>query len=83
MGKMIFPFYKQPDEMDCGPTCLRMIAKHHGRSISLEKLRKYSETTREGSSLKNMADSAERIGFRLLGGEKIKAGLRSFQVTLE
>lgn len=53
--------------MDCGPTCLRMIAKHYGRSISLEKLRAISETTREGSSLKNIADAAELIGFRSLG----------------
>ena len=24
---MTFPIYKQLDKMDCGPTCLRMIAK--------------------------------------------------------
>lgn len=53
--------------MDCGPSCLRMIAKFYGRSISLKKLRKSSETTREGSSLKNIADTAEKIGFRSLG----------------
>ena len=53
--------------MDCCPTCLRMVAKHYGRSVGLEKLRKLSETTREGSSLKNIADSAEKIGFRTLG----------------
>ena len=64
---MAFLFYQQPDEMDCGPTCLRMIAKHYGRTISLEKLRKLSETTREGSSLKNIANTAEKIGFRTLG----------------
>src|SRR5690554_7282576 len=62
-----FLFYKQPDEMDCGPTCLRMIAKHYGRSISLQKLRAISETTREGSTLKNIAEAAENIGFRSLG----------------
>lgn len=62
-----FPFYKQPDEMDCGPTCLRMIAKHYSRTISLQKLRTISETTREGSTLKNIADAAESIGFRSLG----------------
>lgn len=27
-----FPFYKQHDAMDCGPTCLRMVAKYYGRS---------------------------------------------------
>jgi len=53
--------------MDCGPTCLRMVSKYYGRSISLEKLRKLSETTREGSSLENIANSAEKIGFRSLG----------------
>jgi len=58
-----FPFYEQPDEMDCGPTCLRMISKYYGRSISLEKLRLISETTREGSSLNNIAKAAELIGF--------------------
>jgi ATP-binding cassette subfamily B protein len=53
--------------MDCGPTCLRIITKHYGRVISLSKLRTLSETTREGSSLKNIADTAEKIGFRTLG----------------
>ena len=62
-----FPFYKQPDTMDCGPTCLRMVAKHHGRSISLQKLRSNSETTRAGSSLKGISEAAEKIGFRTLG----------------
>lgn len=62
-----FQFYKQPDQMDCGPTCLRMIAKHYGRNISLEKLRKLSETTSLGSSLRRIAESAEKIGFRTLG----------------
>lgn len=64
---MSFPFYHQPDFMDCGPTCLRMVAKFYGRKISLSKLRTLSETTRVGSSLKNIADTAEKIGFRTLG----------------
>ncbi len=64
---MAFPFYKQPDAMDCGPTCLRIIAKHYGRNISLQKLRKLSETTREGASLKTLANAAEKIGFKALG----------------
>lgn len=62
-----FPFYRQPDQMDCGPTCLRMVAKYYGRSVSLEKLRKLSETTREGSSLKTISDAAEKLGFRTIG----------------
>ena len=64
---MTFPHYLQPDTMDCGPTCLRIIAKHYGRSISLEKLRSLSDTTRSGSSLQGIADAAEKIGFKTLG----------------
>ena len=61
-----FPYYQQPDTMDCGPTCLRMIAKHYDRPISLEKLRRLSGTTRAGSSLKGVCDAAEAIGFKTL-----------------
>ena len=53
--------------MDCGPTCLRIISKQYGRSISLQKLRSLSDTTRSGSSLQGIADAAEKIGFRSLG----------------
>lgn len=62
-----FPFFKQPGQMDCGATCIRMIAKYNGRSISIEKLRRVSETTREGTTLRRIAETSERIGFRSLG----------------
>ena len=62
-----FPFYKQLDSMDCGATCIRMIAKHYGREISIQKLRRLSETTRAGSSMHYLSQSAEKIGFRTLG----------------
>lgn len=64
---MSFPFFKQPDKMNCGATCLRMIAKYYGRTISLEKLQKLSETNRAGTSLKNISNAAEKIGFRTIG----------------
>lgn len=65
--KKIFPFYKQPDSKDCGPTCLRIIAKHYGKLISLAEIRELSETTREGSNLLKLSDAAEAIGFKSLG----------------
>ncbi|MCC6541244.1 MAG: hypothetical protein IT225_03380, partial [Flavobacteriales bacterium] len=64
---MSFPFHQQPDHMDCGPTCLRMVARYHGRSVALEEMRKRSETTRSGSNLQAMAEAAETLGFRTLG----------------
>ncbi|CAD0006785.1 peptidase domain-containing ABC transporter [Flavobacterium salmonis] len=65
--KKDFPFYIQPDSKDCGPTCLRIIAKHYGKLISLQDIRDLSETTREGSNLFKLSDAAEAIGFKSLG----------------
>jgi ATP-binding cassette, subfamily B, bacterial len=61
-----FPFYQQLDQMDCGPTCLRMIAKHHGRNLNLQKLRDASGFSREGVSLLGISEAAESVGFRTL-----------------
>jgi ATP-binding cassette subfamily B protein len=61
-----FPNYKQLDQMDCGPTCVRIIAKHYGRNYSSKFLRDRSYVTREGTSLLGMSDTAEAIGFRTL-----------------
>ena len=62
-----FPFYRQPDAKDCGPTCLRIVSKFYGKSILLQKIRNISETTRQGSSLLGLSDAAESLGFRSLG----------------
>ena len=62
-----FPHYMQPDAMDCGPTCLRIVAKHFGRHYNLETLRNLTWKTREGVSLLTISDAAEKIGFRTQG----------------
>ncbi|GAA3763166.1 peptidase domain-containing ABC transporter [Flavobacterium ginsengiterrae] len=62
-----FPNYKQADFKDCGPTCLKIVAKHYGKTIKIQELRDNSETTREGSNLLFLSDAAEKIGFRTLG----------------
>jgi len=62
-----FPSYKQPDSKDCGPTCLKIIAKHYGKMLNIQTLRQLSETTREGSTLLALSEAAEQIGFRTLG----------------
>ncbi len=65
--KTSFPHYLQLDAMDCGPTCLRMIAKHYGRTYSLQTLREKAFITREGVSMLGISDAAEAIGFRTTG----------------
>ena len=53
--------------MDCGPTCLQMIAKYHGRHFTLQTLRDRCHITRAGVSLLGISDAAESIGFRSMG----------------
>jgi len=62
-----FPFFKQYDAMDCGPSCIRMIAAFYGKSYSLQKLRQLAHITREGVSLLGLSEAAEAIGFRTIG----------------
>ncbi len=62
-----FPHYKQPDSKDCGPTCLKIIAKHYNKTIPLKQIRTLSETVRTGSNLLSLSNAAEKIGFRTLG----------------
>lgn len=71
-----FPHFKQPDTKDCGPTCLKIIAKHYGRTLNIQTLRELSETTREGSNLLTLSEAAENIGFRTLG---VKLSLEKLQ----
>ena len=71
-----FPHFTQHDVMDCGPTCLRMVAAFYGRHYSLEGLREKSFITREGVSMLGISEAAEKIGFRSIcvqvGFEKLK-----------
>ena len=61
---MKFPFFKQLDAMDCGPSCLRMIAKYHGRSYSIQQLREKSYILLTGVNMMGLSEAAESIGFR-------------------
>lgn len=62
-----FPYYKQSETKDCGPTCLKIISKYYDRILSIQTLRELSETTREGANLLTLSEAAEKIGFRTLG----------------
>lgn len=64
-----FPLFRQLDAMDCGPTCLRMIAKYYGRTISLDYLRNKSQYGKLGVSLLGLAEAAESIGLKSIGAK--------------
>ncbi len=58
-----FPLYRQYDQMDCGPACLRMIAEYFGKQFSLQFLREKCYITKEGVSIKGISEGAKAIGF--------------------
>lgn len=63
----IFPSYRQLDAMDCGSTCLRMIAAYYGRRYRQDTLRELTNVDVEGVSLMGVSDAAEAIGMHSLG----------------
>jgi len=64
-----FPFYPQLEAMDCGSTCLRMVARFYGRFYSLDFLREISNTGKDGVSLLDLSEAAEIIGLKTLAVE--------------
>ncbi len=64
-----FPHYKQHDKMDCGPTCIRMVAKYYGRNFTIQRLREISGINRDGVSMLGISEAGEKIGFRTLGSK--------------
>ena len=59
---------KQRDAMDCGPSCLVMIAKHHGKDVDIEQLRNICSLGKDGVSMLGISKAAESIGFKTIGG---------------
>ncbi|MDP2178170.1 peptidase domain-containing ABC transporter [Methylicorpusculum sp.] len=71
-----FPFQRQMDAMDCGPTCLHMIARFYGRILPLDDVREKCAITRGGVTLGGIAEAAELYAFKTVA---IKANLRTLQ----
>lgn len=64
---MGFPFYKQLNAMDCGPTCLRMVAKYYGKHYNADGIKRIAGYSKEGVSLLGISEAAENMGFRTRG----------------
>ena len=55
-------FYRQFDQMDCGPACIQMVASHFGKEYPLSYLRSFSHLTREGVSVGGIRNALKEIG---------------------
>lgn len=61
-----FPHEFQMDAKDCGPACLKIIAKYYGKYYSLQYLRDLCGLTKVGVSLLDISYVAQSIGFRTI-----------------
>ena len=61
-------YYKQKDAMDCGPSCLAMIAQYYGLQPDIEAIRRTCALSKDGVSLWGISKAAENIDFKTVGG---------------
>lgn len=53
--------------MDCGATCLRMVLKHYGQTVSIQRIRKLCQTNKHGVNLLGISEAAETLQLRTSG----------------
>ena len=70
---MSSPFYNQIDFKDCGATCIKIISKLFGKTLNIQHLRDFTETTRGGASLLGLSEASEKLGFPFIAKLKTPA----------
>ncbi len=65
--RMKYSVVQQHSEEDCGAACLASIAKHYGRTFTINRLRETVGTRREGTTLLGLKQGAEALGFKARG----------------
>lgn len=69
---------RQHDEKDCGAACFATIAKTHGLSLSVTKIRDLAGTDLQGTSAYGVIQAAERLCFSAKG---VRADMEAFLVS--
>ena len=68
LGKKRIIFSHQRDAMDCGPTCLAMIATYCKQHPDIERIRRNCPSGKNGISLLGVDRAAKKIGFDTVAG---------------
>jgi len=63
----MYQLVQQHSEEDCGAACLATIAKHHGRTFTINRIREAVGTGQQGTSLLGLKRGAEILGFKARG----------------
>lgn len=64
---MKYTCVRQTEQSDCGAAALATVSLHHGRQVSLPKLRDLAGVDRIGASLAGLKRAAENLGFVATG----------------
>ncbi|CAN5690007.1 hypothetical protein BH10CYA1_BH10CYA1_04080 [soil metagenome] len=78
----VFPILFQQNEMDCGSTCIGMIALYFGQRVDLNRIRSMAGVGTFGTSLYMLAQTAERVGFMCRGVSATYEGIRQLRPPL-
>ncbi len=71
---------RQQELSDCGVACLASIVKFYGGESSLEQLREFSGTTKQGTTLIGLCQAAGKMGFDTDG---FKCGIEDLKTISE
>lgn len=72
-------FTLQHEQRDCGIACLRAVLRYHGGDESIETLRAWAGTDRQGTSLLGLQAAAVRAGCTAEGYEADLAALQTLE----
>ena len=64
-----YPFHRQTDQSDCGPSCLKMVGMQYGKTLNINDLRNKCKRTKAGVTFQALADAAEEVGFKTFGSQ--------------
>lgn len=56
-------FVHQLESIDCGPSCLAMIANFHNKDYSLKEIKEMCSVTRMGISVQDIINGSKKMGF--------------------
>lgn len=59
-----FPHEFQLDQKDCGPACIKIVAKYYKKYFSLQYLRDLCGLSKAGITFYDMSEAFEKIGFK-------------------
>ncbi len=58
-----YPFYAQQSSSDCCAACVVMVGRYWGKEFNINRLRELAYVSRDGASLKGLANAVETLGF--------------------